>query len=66
MIISMIHLCKDCGGSGKDAKKTEAKARSDVEFKYRVKHHGTYVMCWSCNGNGTDPAEYFRWADHKK
>lgn len=24
------------------------------------------VRCWNCNGNGADPAEYFRWSSHEK
>jgi hypothetical protein len=53
--------CSDCGGSGRDDAKTNAKAQEDAEFRHRVKHHGTYVRCWTCNGNGNDPAEDFRW-----
>lgn len=44
------HLCSDCGGTGADAKKTKALRDSS----------GGYVMCWTCNGNGLDPAAYFK------
>ena len=54
--------CVDCNGTGKDTAKTEAHAKRDAEFRHRVKHHGTYVRCWSCNGNGLDPAEFFTWS----
>jgi DnaJ-class molecular chaperone len=57
------HPCPDCHGTGRDEKKTVALAKKDGEFKHRVKHHGTYVMCWTCNGSGADAAEYFRWSD---
>jgi DnaJ-class molecular chaperone len=46
------HLCKDCKGTGADIAKTR-----------RLSGDG-YVMCWSCNGGGLDPAEYFRWGPH--
>ncbi len=55
----MNYNCDDCNGTGKDQKKTLALAKNDAEFAYRVKHHGSYVMCWSCNGNGLDPAKFF-------
>jgi hypothetical protein len=48
-------LCPACGGTGRDDAKTAALAREDAEFRHRVKHHGSYVRCWSCNGNGLDP-----------
>ena len=41
----MAHLCPDCQGTG--AKKVHA--------------DGSYTRCWTCNGNGLDPAAYFRW-----
>lgn len=53
--------CPACGGTGKDAKKTEDRAKEDAEFAHRAKHHGTYVRCWDCSGNGLDPAAAFRW-----
>lgn len=58
----MKHPCPDCGGSGRDERKTAARAKEDAEFRHRVKHHGTYVRCWTCNGKGSDPAAYFRWS----
>ncbi len=60
----MIHPCPDCRGTGRDEKKTKKLAREDAEFAHRVKHHGTYIRCWTCNGNGSDPAENFRWGPH--
>lgn len=62
---SIVHHCSDCAGSGRDNKKTVALAKQDAEFRHRVKHHGSYIRCWTCNGSGLDPAEYFRWGDHK-
>ncbi len=58
----MTHYCIGCGGTGRDDRKTAERAKEDAEFAHRVKHHGTYVSCWTCNGNGLDPAEYFRWS----
>lgn len=60
----MTHLCPDCKGTGRDEAKTEARAAEDAVFRHRVKHHGSYIRCWTCNGNGLDPAEYFRWGPH--
>lgn len=48
------HLCPDCKGTGADITKTEARDRREPSA-------GGYAMCRSCNGNGLDPAEYFRW-----
>ncbi len=47
------HRCPDCKGTGADTAKTLAAPRSDTG----------YVRCWTCNGNGLDPAAYFRTAD---
>jgi hypothetical protein len=48
------HLCPACKGTGADIEKTR-------------KHRGDgYIMCVPCNGNGLDPAEYFRWSDKGK
>lgn len=47
------HLCQSCKGTGADIKKTLQK---DVQ-------KGSYIMCWDCNGNGLDPAAYFRFTD---
>lgn len=49
-------LCKACRGTGADAAKTKKAGCSD----------GSYVRCWECNGNGLDPAEYFRWGGHNE
>ena len=54
--------CLDCNGTGRDENKTKIMAKKDAEFRYSVKHHGSYVRCWTCNGNGFDPAEYFNWS----
>ncbi len=40
--------CAPCGGTG--AKTVHA--------------DGSHTRCWHCNGNGLDPAEYFRWGNH--
>ena len=52
----MKHLCPDCKGTGKDKGKTEAMLKAHQIDK------GSYVRCWSCNGNGLDPTKYFRWS----
>lgn len=44
--------CEDCNGTGADQKKTKALADKDAEFAHRVRHHGSFVRCWTCNGNG--------------
>jgi hypothetical protein len=46
------HLCEACRGTGADIKKTLALKSYDAG----------YIMCRVCNGNGLDPAEYFRWS----
>lgn len=44
-------LCPDCKGTGANIEKTLA-----------MKPHETgYIRCWTCNGGGLDPAEYFDW-----
>lgn len=48
------HLCTDCNGTGADAAKTMA-ARKSGQADSR-----SYIRCWTCNGNGLDPAAYFR------
>lgn len=50
------HLCGDCNGTGADA----AKTRAAYESRLLSKSSGGYISCWSCNGNGLDPAAYFR------
>lgn len=50
------HLCPDCGGTGADAAKTAAAYRSGR----LTKSYGGHVRCWTCNGNGLDPAAYFQ------
>lgn len=46
--------CPDCNGTGRDARKTASVAAHDAEFRHRVKHHGSYIGCWTCNGNGIE------------
>lgn len=59
----IIQPCPDCNGTGKSIEKTAALARADAEFRHRAKHHGSYVRCWSCNGNGIDSVAAFNWGD---
>ena len=42
----MAHLCPDCKGSGAKTRHAD----------------GSWTRCWTCNGNGLDPAAYFRWS----
>lgn len=44
-------LCPFCKGTGVDIARTLAAPASDLG----------YIRCSPCNGNGLDPAEYFRW-----
>lgn len=44
------HLCPDCGGTGADANKTAAAHKSGA-----LTGSGSYIRCWSCNGNGLEP-----------
>jgi hypothetical protein len=46
-------LCPSCKGTGADIARTLAAPASSVG----------YIRCRPCNGNGLDPAEYFRWSD---
>lgn len=50
------NLCPDCNGTGADRAKTLAARRRGVCDSR------SYIQCWSCNGNGLDPAAYFRWS----
>lgn len=43
-------LCPDCKGTGADIEKTLA----------RPDHESGHARCWTCQGNGLDPAAYFR------
>jgi hypothetical protein len=53
-------LCPDCSGTGYDRKKTEeARKRGHCDPK-------SYMSCWSCNGNGLDPAAYFKTSKGEK
>lgn len=55
--MSAPHYCPDCRGSGADAKETaEARRRGQCD---RL----SYIRCWTCLGNGLDPAAYFRWTN---
>lgn len=49
------NLCPDCGGTGADAEKTRAAYKSG----HLSKSSGGHIRCWTCNGNGLDPAAYF-------
>ena len=46
------HLCPDCRGTGADLARTRQLKSYD----------SGYIRCWSCNGNGLDPAAYFHTA----
>lgn len=48
--------CDDCKGTGADPKKT-----ADALRKHQI-DRGSYICCWTCNGNGLDPAKFFRWS----
>lgn len=48
------HLCPVCKGTGADAAKTAA--------MYRSGGYSGHIRCWNCNGNGLDPAAYFRFS----
>jgi len=50
------HLCPDCKGTGADAVKT-----ADA-YKRGHLYGGGHIRCHACNGNGLDPAAYFRWS----
>lgn len=50
------HLCPDCKGTGADIERTLKLAEWETG----------YVRCWSCQGGGLDPAEYFRWGPHEE
>ena len=50
------NLCPDCNGTGADRVKTLAARRKGICDR------SSYIQCWSCNGNGLDPAAYFRWS----
>lgn len=53
-----VHHCPDCRGTGADDKKTKKALKQG-----RI-DRGSYIRCWTCNGNGLDPATYFRWGPH--
>lgn len=55
------NLCPDCNGTGRNEKRTLARVGRDADFRHRARHHGTYVRCWNCHGNGPDPAAFFSW-----
>lgn len=50
------HLCPDCNGTGADRSRTLAARRTGLCDR------GSYIRCHACNGNGLDPAAYFRWS----
>ena len=50
------NLCSDCNGTGADRDRTlNARRRGQAD-------RGSYIRCWTCNGNGLDPAAYFQWS----
>jgi hypothetical protein len=48
--------CPQCNGTGCDEAKTAA-------MRKREPASTGSIRCWNCNGNGLDPAAYFRWND---
>lgn len=48
------HLCPLCDGTGADRARTLAARRTGQCDR------ASYIRCWNCNGNGLDPAAYFR------
>ncbi len=48
------HLCADCNGTGADASKTDKALQTGRIDK------GSHIRCNPCNGNGLNPAAYFR------
>ncbi len=51
------YLCSHCHGTGADPDRTFAARRTgDCDDR-------SYIRCWNCNGNGLDPAAYFRYSD---
>lgn len=53
------HRCTACKGTGADIAKT-------LERDRREPSATGYIRCRPCNGNGLDPAEYFRWRSTEK
>lgn len=53
------HLCPHCNGTGADIARTRA-MRKTGHIDSR-----SYIRCWNCNGNGLDPAAYFRFSGPK-
>lgn len=49
------YLCATCGGTGKDEVST-----------LRARMSSGYIQCRPCQGNGLDPAKFFRWGAHPK
>ena len=47
--------CPACNGTGRDDEKTRRAAKEDAMFRHQMKHYGSYVQCWACNGNGLEP-----------
>lgn len=50
------NLCSDCNGTGANKAKTLTARRGGAIDRR------SYIRCWTCNGNGLDPAAYFRWS----
>ncbi len=50
--------CEECNGSGRDEAATKA--------MYKRESSSTgYIRCWNCNGNGLNPAYFFRWSSNE-
>ena len=43
-------ICTDCNGTGANAAKTAAARKTGACDKH------SYIRCWTCNGNGLEPA----------
>lgn len=50
----MSYDCDDCKGAGTVLRRIGGRPNAPLHR----------VRCWTCNGNGLDPAKFFRWGDH--
>jgi DnaJ-class molecular chaperone len=48
----MPKYCEACRGTGRDDKRTR---------ELGLKRGDGYVRCWTCNGGGLDPTEFYTW-----
>ncbi len=55
----MPNYCQNCKGTGRDDLETAAM------YKRETSSSG-YIQCRACNGNGLDPAAYFRFSNSKE